>query len=109
MAHYKCDPSSGKVPPGGTLPLSISFFPRQLGPLNFKLNIDILGPCGLLAGEEVGGLKANVVQTVTVELKGVGGNAPARKAERKGKGMNLAHPSDLATSIRPHDSDKTVV
>ena len=98
------------MPPGDTLPLSISFLPRQLGRLNFKLNIDVLGPRGPLAGGgEGGGLKTAVVQTVTVELQGVGTSAPARKSERKSKRVSLAHPNDLATSIRPHDAEKTVV
>lgn len=48
--------------------------------------------------------RPGVVKTLTVELRGEG-TVGKTGTKREGKGMRaaLAHPDDLATSIRPHD------
>ena len=42
LPHYTCQPPSGHIPPSHSLTLSLTFTPKQLGPLNARLMIDIL-------------------------------------------------------------------
>ena len=102
LAHYKCSPSAGKIPPGKVVKMSVTFLPKQLGPLNFKLQVDVMGP---VKDASSSSSRKAVVYTAVVELKGSGA-VGERRRERKRE--EVAHPSDLATSIRPYDG-KTVI
>ena len=42
-AHYKCQPTSGRILPGEVVSMTVTFQPKQLGRLNFKLHIDVIG------------------------------------------------------------------
>ena len=44
LAHYKCHPSSGVIGEGKSAFIIISFQPKQLGHLIFKLSIYLWGP-----------------------------------------------------------------
>ena len=81
--------------------MNVTFLPKQLGPLNFKLQIDVMGPVKDASSSS----RRAVVYTTVVELKGSGA-VGERRRERKRE--EVAHPNDLATSVRPHDG-KTVV
>ena len=82
--------------------MSVTFLPKQLGPLNFMLQIDVMGP---VKDASSSSSRKAVVYTAVVELKGSGA-VGGRRRERKRE--EVAHPSDLATSIRPYDG-KTVI
>ncbi len=43
LAHYKCSPRSGHLLPGEVTSVPVTFSPKQLGKLNCKLNIDVIG------------------------------------------------------------------
>ena len=82
------------------LDLSVLFLPRQLGHLNFKLCIDVLGP-------SKGKGKGTVVYTAVVDLRGCG--ATVQTGRKREKRVAVAHPNDLATSIRPHGGKSVVM
>lgn len=103
LAHYKCSPSAGKILPGKAVEMNVTFLPKQLGPLNFKLQIDVMGP--VKDASSSSSSRRAVVCTTVVELKGSGA-VGERRRERKRE--EVAHPNDLATSVRPHDG-KTVI
>ncbi|CAI8008325.1 hypothetical protein GBAR_LOCUS5716 [Geodia barretti] len=67
VPHYTCHPPSGHIPPSHTLTLSLTFTPKQLGPLNARLLIDIL------TSDSRSGKEGGVVKTMVVDLRGEGG------------------------------------
>ncbi len=43
LAHYKFSPRSGRLLPGEVTSVPVTFTPKQLGKLNCKLNLDVMG------------------------------------------------------------------
>ena len=44
LPHYTCHPPSGHIPPSQSHTLTLTFTPKQLGPLNTRLMLDIMAP-----------------------------------------------------------------
>ena len=94
-AHYKTSSLQGKIPPNGTTSLEVVFLPHQLGCLDGKLSVDVLG-----VGRE---RESVTVDSLAVELRGTGEQSRQQRRGREGKKRRSAQLDDLATSIRPHD------
>lgn len=90
-AHFKLSSPRGKIPPGKSILLEVIFLPHQLGCLDGKLVLDVLG-----IGKEN---ESVVVDTVIIPLRGEGERRYAGKERRR----KSAQVDDLAASIRPHD------
>ncbi|CAI8047058.1 Cilia- and flagella-associated protein 47 [Geodia barretti] len=105
VPHYTCHPPSGHIPPSHTLTLSLTFTPKQLGPLNARLLIDIL------TSDSRSGKEGGIVKTLVVDLRGEGvspGPGGRGRGDESGSNINYAHPDDMATSIRPYDGYQVV-
>ena len=92
-AHYKVSLRHGKIPPQKSASVEVTFLPHQMGCLDGKLCVDVLGR------ENV------VVETVMVPLRGTGEKSTVEQQGKEAeKRKRSAQVNDLAASIRPHDS-----
>ena len=93
-AHYKVSSLQGKIPPNGVSTLEVVFQPHQMGCLDGKLSVDVLG-----IGREG---QSVVMDTLAVPLRGTG-EQNLQQRGRRGRRRRSAQLDDLATSVRPHD------